>query len=540
MLSLMQDAPLLVSGILDHARRWHGNQEVVGHALEGGLHRQSYRATAARSCQLAHALTDLGAQIGTRIGIIAWNTHRHLELWYGVSGIGAVAHDINPRLSSQQLAYIIGHAHDEFLFVDITFAPLVAALRPQCPSVKHVVVMTDAAHQPEDLPGALIYEDLIAGQPETYDWPQLDERSANALCYTSGTTGNPKGVLYSHRSNVLHALGVSAKDGGNIGARDVILPAAPMFHANGWGIPYAALAHGAKLVFTGRHIDGPTLHSLIMEEGVTLALGVPTIALALLEEAERKGDVWPGLERFIIAGSAAPLSMIEAFDKRGVEVVHCWGMTETSPIGTSSAETARSAQGSHAERIAARVKQGRPVFGVDLKITASDGTVLPHDGQSIGALKVRGPWVLKQYFGAEGPAVDTDGWFDTGDIACIDEDGFMQITDRAKDLIKSGGEWISSVDLENMVCGYDKISQAAVIGVPHPKWDERPVVIAVANPETQVSQEEVLDFLKDKVAKLWLPDTVIFTDALPLGATGKVQKSDLRAQYADLLQSAAS
>lgn len=535
MQGLMQDQPLLVSKILEHAGKWHGSQEVVGHAVEGGLHRQTYEATAKRAAQLAHALCALGAGLGTLVGIIGWNTNRHLEAWYAIGGIGAVAHDINPRLSHAQLAYIINHAGDKLLFVDVTFVGLVEALLPQCPCVQHVIIMSGAEHSPTKLASHLLYEDLIEGQPRTFDWALLDENTANALCYTSGTTGDPKGVLYSHRSNVLHALAVSAKDAANIGARDVILPAAPMFHANGWGMPYAALAHGAKLVFTGRQIDGPTIHQLIMTEGVTLALGVPTIALALLEEANKRGEDWPGLERFIIAGSAAPLSMIEAFDRRGVEVVHCWGMTETSPIGTASAPTARSAKQDAASRIAARTKQGRPVFGVDLKITAASGAAIPHDGRSIGALKVRGPWVLSHYFGRKDPALDKEGWFDTGDIACIDLDGFMQITDRAKDLIKSGGEWISSVDLENILCSHNDISQAAVVGVPHPKWDERPIAVVVTKPGTSVSREDVLTFLEDKVAKLWMPDDVVSVDALPLGATGKVQKAELRAHYAALL-----
>lgn len=535
MLGLMQQTPLLVSSILDHALRWHGEQEIVGLALDGSPHRQSFAVTAERSAQLAHALTDLGIQAGDRVGIIGWNSHRHVELWYALSGIGAIAHDINPRLSPEQITFIVNDAGDTAMFCDPAFIPLVDAVRPGLTCVETYVAMSERSDVPAEAKSYLCFEDVLDGQPTQYAWPQFDENTANALCYTSGTTGNPKGVLYSHRSNVLHAMALCGKDAVSIGARDAVLPAAPMFHANGWGMPYAALMQGAKLVFSGRLNDGPNLHQLIRSEGVTVVLGVPTIALALLKHAAETGETWPSLERFVIAGSAAPLSMIEAFDAHGVEVIHCWGMTETSPIGTSSVENLAVSSRTDRERLLSKLKQGRPVFGVDIKIVDEDENTLLHDGDAMGDLRVRGPWVLERYFGSEKSAIDDDGWFDTGDKATIDPQGYMQITDRTKDLIKSGGEWISSVDLENIAASHVEIEQAAVVGVAHPKWDERPILVAVLAAGSRATKQDIHGYLQDNVPKLWVPDEIIFVDALPLGATGKVQKAELRREYTDIL-----
>ena len=530
MIGLMQHAPLLVSSVLEHARKWHSRQQIVSFPVEETRFCYDYAGLGARSSQLAHALCEIGIGEGHAVSIIAWNTHRHLEAWYALSGIGAIAHAVNPRLTPEQAAATVAAVGAKAIFTDLTFAPLAKALAAQC-EIECVIVMTTLALMPEDFP-ALCYEALIQGRADVYDWPQLDENTANAACFTSGTTGMPKGVVYSHRFNVLHALAVSGKDAADIGSRDTMLPAAPMFHANGWGIPYAAPITGARLVLAGRAMDGASLHEKIISEGVTITLGVPTMWVDMLSHIEKSGADAGRLERVVIAGSAAPESMIRQFRERyDVEVRQCWGMTETSPIGTASLPAHDAAS-----NVAAARKQGRPVFGVDIRVIDEETSApLPHDGTSTGRLQVRGGWVLERYLGSKTAAVDGDGWFDTGDIATINADGVMEITDRAKDLIKSGGEWISSVDLENTAMGHPDVLQAAAIGVPDNKWGERPVLFVVARPEADLVGEQVVGYLADRVAKWWLPDRVIFLKELPLAATGKVRKTKLREEYAECI-----
>ena len=531
MIGLMQKAPLLVSSILEHARKWHSRQEIVSFPVEEERFCYDYAQLGARSSQLAQALDEMGIGEGDAVSIIAWNTHRHLETWYALSGIGAIAHAVNPRLAPEQAGGTVAAVGAKAIFTDLTFAPLAKALAANCETVERVVVMTLPALMPEDIE-ALCYEALLDRRPDSYDWPMLDEDTANAACFTSGTTGLPKGVVYSHRSNVLHALAVSAKDAADIGSRDTVLPAAPMFHANGWGIPYAAPMTGARLVLAGRAMDGASLHEKIVTEAVTVTLGVPTMWVDMLSFIEKAGADAGKLERVVIAGSAAPESMIREFrEKHDVEMRQCWGMTETSPIGTASLPAHDAAS-----NVAAARKQGRPVFGVDIRVIDEEtSAALPHDGTLAGRLQVRGGWVLERYLGSDTAAVDGDGWFDTGDIATIDAVGVMEITDRAKDLIKSGGEWISSVDLENTAMGHPDVLQAAAIGVPDRKWGERPVLFVVARPEVDLVGEQVVGYLADRVAKWWLPDRIVFLEELPLAATGKVRKTKLREEYAECL-----
>lgn len=529
MIGLMQDRPMLVSDILEHARRWHGDAECVSLLGQGKEQRQTYNRTAQRSSQLAHALTAMDIRAGHSIGILAMNNHRHLELWYAVSGIGAIAHSINPRLSAEQVSYVINDAEDRLLFVDPMFLPLAHAIRANCPHLVEIIVMDG-----EQSETTRNYESLLVGQPTEYPWPLLDEHSANAICHTSGTTGVPKGVRYSHRSNILHAMATSHKDVLCLGATDIVLPMVPFFHANGWGVPYACLAYGAGLMMCGAQMDGESLHRLITKEEVTIALGVPTICKSLLEYVRQAGTGLDSLERIAIAGSAAPAAMIDEFAEYGVQVVHAWGMTETSPVATANVDTGQTKRLSEPLRKTNKLKQGRPVFGVDIKIADDDGQDLPHDGAVTGRLFVKGHWVLSRYHGHTIDAVDDDGWFDTGDIASIDQNGFMQITDRAKDLIKSGGEWISSVDLENTVMGQADVLLAAAIGVPHPKWGERPVLLVVLREGAATTPDDLLTYLSSRVSKVWMPDQVLIVEALPLGATGKVQKAALREQYDDL------
>jgi fatty-acyl-CoA synthase len=536
MQGLMMEMPLLISSIIEHAAFSHAEQLVVSANLEGGIHRYTYADAHKRSKQLASALLDCGIEAGDRIATIALNTHRHFEVYFGVSGIGAVCHTINPRLHASQLEYVINHAEDLYLFVDAMFLPLLENLQDRIPHVRGVVVLTDPGHMPETgLENVLCYEDFIAPGSDALDWPTFDENTASSLCYTSGTTGHPKGVLYSHRSTVLHSYGISLPDVAQLGERECVLPVVPMFHVNAWGIPYAAPLTGSKLVLPGSVYDGPGLYRLLTDEGVTISGGVPTVWLELLEHLDESGERLTDLQRVIIGGAAAPGSMIREFqDVHSVEVRHAWGMTETSPVGTVSLLKPGMDGRSDPEREEVQRRQGRPVFGVELRIVDEQRSPLPHDGKVFGELEVRGPWVNRGYFGLDhSPTHGSDGWFATGDIATIDPDGYMRITDRSKDLIKSGGEWISSMDLENMIMDHPAVARAAVIGVADEKWGERPRAIVVRVKETSLSADDVVEHLRERVAKWSLPDEVIFVDALPLGATGKVLKSELRRAHGD-------
>jgi fatty-acyl-CoA synthase len=532
---LMQDWPLLLHKIIDHAAIFHGDREVVSRTAEGGLARTTYREIESRARKLAAALVARGIEEGDRIATLAWNTARHLESWYGIAGAGAVYHTLNPRLHPDQIVWIANHAGDRALFFDITFAPLVAAIAPRLETVEFFVALTDRDHLPDiAVPGLIAYEDFIAPESGNFAWKQLDENAACGLCYTSGTTGNPKGVLYSHRSNTLHAMMACAVDVLGISARDTMLPVVPMFHANAWGIAFAAPMTGTKLVLPGPGLDGASLCRLFIEENVTVTAAVPTVWMGLLAHLEQTGKTLPALKRVIIGGSAVPRVMVETFEKKyGIEVIQGWGMTETSPIGSTSSPTARIAALPLEQRLDYRAKQGRPPFGVEMKLADAENRALPHDGKTAGRLKVRGLAVARAYFRGEGAsAVDAEGWFDTGDISTIDADGYMAITDRAKDVIKSGGEWISSIEIENLAVGHPAVAEAAVIGVRHPKWDERPLLIVVLKPGQTATKGDILAHLAGKVAKWWLPDEVVFIDAIPHSATGKVQKMALRERFA--------
>ena len=536
MLGLMQDWPLLISKILNHAERHHGRREVVTMTVEGPIHRYTYADMAARSRKLAQALQRLGIGVGDRVGSIAWNTYRHVELWFATSGSGAVMHTVNPRLFPEQIAYIVNHAEDRVLFVDLTFVPLVEKMIDHFQGVDAFVIMTDEAHMPEtSLTNALCYETLVAAEDGAYSWPRLDENTAAGLCYTSGTTGNPKGVLYSHRSTVLHCFATLCTDTLAIRATDATLPIVPMFHANAWGVPYAAAAAGAKLALNGPNHEPEPLHALIEDEGVTVTAAVPTIWLGMLDYLGKTGKRLDCLQRVTIGGAAAPRTMIEMFQKvYGVQVSHAWGMTELNPLGTVGSPNAYSAALDEDGQLDLKCKQGRAVFGVEMKIVDDDDVELPWDGVAFGRLKVRGPWVAGEYFKHEGGAIlDDAGWFDTGDVSTIDEHGFMQITDRSKDVIKSGGEWISSIDLENAAVGHPDVAEAAVIGIHHPKWDERPLLIVVPQDGRTVDKQVMTEFLTGKVAKWWLPDDVVTVSEIPHTATGKIQKTTLREQFKD-------
>jgi fatty-acyl-CoA synthase len=531
---LMQSQPLLVSSLLVHAERHHGDQEVVSRRVEGDLHRTTYRALAARARRLANAIASLGVAEGDRVATLAWNGYRHVELYYAVSGSGAVLHTLNPRLHPDQLAYIVGHAADRVLFFDLSFLPLVEAVAPRLTSVKTFVAMIDRDKMPASpvIPGLLCYEDLVDAATDDFAWPSLDERSASSLCYTSGTTGNPKGVLYSHRSTVLHTFAAALPDSLSISAADTVLPVVPMFHVNAWGLPYATCMVGAKLVLPGPALDGKSLHDLFESEGVTMSAGVPTVWQGLLAHVRANGLGFRTMRRTVIGGSAAPPAMIEAFEREyGVRVMHAWGMTELSPLGTACAVKSKHLGATEEERLALQAKQGRAVFGVDMKVVDAAGVELPFGSEQSGELLVRGPWVIDDYFASELPSPLVDGWFPTGDVARIDADGYMQITDRSKDVIKSGGEWIGSIDLENVAVSHPAVAMAACIAIPHPKWDERPLLVVVRKPGAEVTREELLAFYEGKVAKWWVPDDVVFVDAIPLGATGKMQKNLLRERF---------
>ena len=535
MFGLMQDRPLLIQQLIEHAAQYHGDTEIVSRRVEGDIHRYTYRDARVRAKKVAEALLALGIETGDRIGTLAWNGYRHLELYFGISGIGAVCHTINPRLFPEQIVYIVNHAEDQLLFVDINLLPAVEKLLPEFKTVRHVVAMCDRAHLPKDLkiPNLLVYEELIADKPGTYEWPEFDERTASSLCYTSGTTGNPKGVLYSHRSTMLHAYGSALPDTLGLSARSVVLPVVPMFHVNAWGLPYSGPMVGAKLVFPGPHLDGKSVYELFETEKVTFTAGVPTVWLALLNHMQANKLKLSTLKYAVIGGSAAPPAMITTFAREyGVEVLHAWGMSEMSPLGTVNHPKEKHLSLPEDELLALRLKQGRPPFGVDMKIVDDAGKALPHDGKAFGDLLVRGPWVTRGYFKGEGgdPLKD-GGWFPTGDVATIDPDGYMQITDRSKDVIKSGGEWISSIDLENAAMAHPAVAEAAVIGIAHPKWDERPLLIIHRKPGAEVGKEELVKFLADKVAKWWLPDDVGVVDSVPHTATGKILKTRLREDF---------
>ena len=538
MQGLMMDMPLLISSIAEHAARYHGNREIVSVTADNPRHRYTYKDCVARAKQLANALQRLGLKHGDRVATLAWNDYRHLETYYGVSGSGFVCHTINPRLFPEQLVFIINHAEDRWIFVDPLFMPLIEALHEKIPGVEGYVVMTDDEHLPEtSLSNVISYESLIGKESSEFTWPEFDERTASALCYTSGTTGDPKGVLYDHRSTVLHAYCAVAPDVMDLSSRDCVLPVVPLFHVNAWGIPYSTFMTGAKLVFPGPKMgDGEALCDLIDSEDVSLALGVPTVWLGLLQYAEQSGRSLGKLKRTLVGGAAVPRAMIEAFrDKHGVELRQGWGMTEMSPLGTCNSLKAGLESLTPDEKLDLAAKAGRGLFGCELRIVDDGGEELPWDGVAYGALQVRGPWICSDYFKLEGAAGahTEDGWFDTGDVATIDPEGYMAITDRTKDVIKSGGEWISSIELENAAMAHPAVAEAAVIGVSHPKWTERPLLLVVRAEGQDVSKEDMLAFFDGKVATWWVPNDVVFVEELPHTATGKVKKIELRRQFAD-------
>ena len=536
MLGLMQNQPLLISSLIDFAERHHGDAEIVSRRVEGDIHRYTYRDVARRSRQVASALDALKLQFSDRIATLAWNGYRHLELYFGVSGSGRVLHTLNPRLHPDLVSWIANHAEDQVLFFDMSFLPLVQAFHARCTTIKHYIALCDADKLPADsgIPNLSSYEAWIAPHSPNYVWPSFDENSASSMCYTSGTTGNPKAALYSHRSTILHAYAAALPDVMCLSARDSILPVVPMFHVNAWGIPYSAALTGAKLVFPGPGMDGKSVYDLIESEKVTYAAGVPTVWQMMLSHMKPAGLKFSTLKRTVIGGSACPPAMIHAFQEDyGVEVLHAWGMTEMSPLGTLCTLKNKHLGMSPDEQMKIRLKQGRAIYGMDMKIVDPEGREIVWDGKAFGDLHVKGPWIVGEYFKGEGGNPLIDGWFPTGDVATIDPDGYMQITDRSKDVIKSGGEWISSIDIENIAVAHPAVAMAACIGVRHPKWDERPIIAVVKKPGAEVSREELLQFYEGKTAKWQIPDDVVFVDAIPLGATGKMLKTRLREQLKD-------
>ena len=531
----MSERPLLISSIITHAATYHGDVEIVSRTVEGTIHRYTYRDAERRSKQLARALLRLRIEPSDRVATLAWNTFRHVELYYAISGIGAVCHTINPRLFDDQIVYIVNHASDRLLFVDTTFLPLIERLAPRLPPDCRIVLMTDAENIPATkLPVLPCYEQLIAAEDKDFTWPEFDERTAASLCYTSGTTGHPKGALYSHRSTVLHAFGISLPDAISISAADVVCPVVPLFHACGWGIPHAVPMNGAKLVLPGPRLDGASLHELFEAEGVTYALGVPTVWLGFEAYLSTSGARCSTLHRVLSGGSAVPPSMIEAFARHGIDMRQGWGMTEMSPLGTTAALKAKHRGLDQQAQLGVKTKQGRPVFGVEMKIVDDEGQAQPHDGKSMGELLVRGPWIVSGYFEdaeASAAAVEADGWFHTGDMATIDPDGYMQITDRRKDVIKSGGEWISSIDLENAAIAHDDVAEAAVIAVPDPRWGERPLLIVAPRPGCRPERDSLLELLALQFPKWMLPDEVVCIEEMPHTATGKIMKTRLRERF---------
>ena len=534
MLGLMQSQQLLISNLIEFAERHHGEGEIVSRRVEGDIHRYTYRDVAARSRQVANALDALKLQFSDRVATLAWNGYRHLELYFGVSGSGRVLHTLNPRLHPDQITWIANHAEDQVLCFDMSFLPIVKAIHGKCSTIKHYVALCDADKLPADtgIPGLVSYEVWIGAQPAKYAWPQFDENSASSMCYTSGTTGNPKAALYSHRSTLLHAWAGALPDALSMSARDSILPVVPMFHVNAWGLPYAAAMTGAKLVFPGPAMDGKSIFELIEGEKVSFAAGVPTVWQMMLGHMQAGGLRFSTLKRTVIGGSACPPAMITAFnDVYGVEVLHAWGMTEMSPIGTICTLKNKHLPMTSDDKMKVRLKQGRALFGVDMKIVDPDGHELPWDGKVYGDLLVKGPWIISEYFKGKDEKGDSplvDGWFPTGDVGTIDADGYLQITDRSKDVIKSGGEWISSIDVENIAMAHPAVAMAACIGMQHPKWDERPIIAVVKKPGAEVTRDELIAFYDGKIAKWQIPDDVVFLDAIPLGGTGKMQKTKLR------------
>ncbi len=536
MLGLMQSQQLLISSLIDFAERHHGEGEIVSRRVEGDIHRCTYKDIAGRSRQVANALDKMKLAFGDRVATLAWNGYRHLELYFGVSGSGRVLHTLNPRLHPDQIVWIANHSEDQVLCFDMTFLPIVKAVYARCTTIKHFIALCDAASLPTDsgIPGLQSYEAWMGHQSAHYTWPVFDENSASSMCYTSGTTGNPKAALYSHRSTILHAWAGAMPDALNMSARDSVLPVVPMFHVNAWGLPYSAAMTGAKMVFPGPAMDGKSIFDLIESEKVTFAAGVPTVWQMMLGHMQQGGLRFSTLKRTVIGGSACPPAMISAFnDDYGVEVLHAWGMTEMSPLGTVCTLKNKHLTMDASQKMAVRIKQGRGIYGVDMKIVDEGGDELPWDGKAYGDLLVKGPWVIREYFKGEGGSPLVNGWFPTGDVATIDPDGYLQITDRSKDVIKSGGEWISSIDVENIAMAHPAVAMAACIGMKHPKWDERPVVVVVKKPGADVSREALLAFFEGKTAKWQIPDDVIFIDAIPLGATGKMQKVKLRETLKD-------
>src|SRR5690554_4785824 len=532
----MMEAPLLISTLLEHAESVHPHSEIVSRRCEGDIHRYTMKDAAARARQVANLLTSLDIQQGDRIATLAWNGYRHFELYFGISGYGAVLHTINPRLFPEQLIYIINHAEDRWIFVDLTFVPLLEAIQEHI-QVESFIVLCDEDKMPKtSLENAHCYETLLAQQSTSFEWPEFDERSAASMCYTSGTTGNPKGVLYSHRSTVLHGLATISKDTLGLSSTSCFLPVVPMFHVNAWGTPYAAAITGAKQVFPGAGMDGASIWELIEAENVDLLLGVPTVWLMLLNHMDSIGKTLDSVQNVVIGGAAAPISMIKKFQEtHNAFVIHAWGMTETSPIGTVNSHNEYMDSLPVEERYKLQTKQGRPVYGVKIKIVDDNNNDLPNDGKTYGRLLIKGPWIASGYYKHDDNSDFIDGWFDTGDVATIDQNSYMQIVDRSKDVIKSGGEWISSIDLENIAVGHPELAECCVIGASHPKWDERPLLLAVRKPNSTVTEAEVKEFLEDKIAKWWMPDAVIFVDNLPHTATGKLLKKDLRVEYQDYL-----
>ena len=536
MLGLMQSQNLSIASLIDFAEKHHADTEIISRRVEGDIHRSDWATIAKRSRQVANALDAWKVGRGQRIATLAWNGYRHLEIYFGVSGSGRVLHTLNPRLHPEQIAWIVNHAEDHVLCFDMTFLPIIQKIHAECPTVQHWVALCDAEHLPTDtgIPNLVSYESWLQPQANMYQWPELDENTASCMCYTSGTTGNPKAALYSHRSTLLHAYACALPDVMCLSARDSVLPVVPMFHVNAWGIPYSAAMVGCKLVFPGAALDGKSVYELLESEQVTLAAGVPTVWQMLLGHLKAGNLRFTHLKRTVIGGSACPPAMIQAFnDDYGVEVLHAWGMTELSPLGTLCTLKNKHLALPKDEQMKIRLKQGRAIFGVDFKIVDAQGKEQPHDGKAYGDLLVKGPWVVREYYKQEGGSPLVDGWFPTGDVATVDPEGFMQITDRSKDVIKSGGEWISSIDVENIAMAHPAVAMAACIGMAHPKWDERPIVVVVKRPDASLQKADLLQFYEGKIAKWQIPDDVVFVEAIPLGATGKMLKTRLREQLAD-------
>ena len=533
---LMQQHSLMISSIIEFAERWYPNVEVVSRTTEGPIHRYTYRDMGLRARCVANALHELGVKPGDRIGTLAWNGYRHMELYFGVSGSQAVLHTVNPRLFAEQMAYVINHGGAKILFIDLTFVSLLEALADQLAHIKHIVVMTDREHMPAtSLSNVLCYEDLIDASSSDYEWPEFDENSASSMCYTSGTTGNPKGVVYSHRSTLIHAMGSSIPNGLGLSATDTVLLVVPQFHVNSWGVSYAAPMNGCKLVLPGPAMDGASVYELLEQEKCTLSLAVPTVWMMLTAYLRESGATLPYMKRVVIGGSAVPEAMIREFESDyDVQVIHAWGMTETSPLGTLNFLMPHLQDLPYDEQMPIKLKQGKSIFGINIRIVDDEGNSLSHDGKAFGRLQARGHWVTSGYYKPDADdSVDDEGWFDTGDVATIDEDGYMMITDRTKDVIKSGGEWISSIEIENLAVGHPDIIEAAVIAIPHPKWDERPLVIAVKKNGSTIDRTALLQYLAGSLARWQLPDDVIFVDELPHGATGKLNKLKLRELYGE-------